>query len=62
MTATLGFLTVGRFLALTLWTRASVLVCLVLVPIVFALIGGHGGAAGRASSAKGCSRSRPSPS
>ena len=42
MTATLGFLTVGAFLALTLWTRASVLVCLVLVPIAFALIGGHG--------------------
>jgi len=42
MTATLGFLTVGAFLALTLWTRASVLVCLVLVPITFALIGGHG--------------------
>lgn len=42
MTATLGFLTVGVFLALTLWTRASVLVCLVLVPIVFALIGGWG--------------------
>jgi citrate-Mg2+:H+ or citrate-Ca2+:H+ symporter, CitMHS family len=42
MTATLGFLTVGTFLALTLWTRASVLVCLVLVPIVFAVIGGYG--------------------
>jgi CitMHS family citrate-Mg2+:H+ or citrate-Ca2+:H+ symporter len=42
MTATLGFLTVGVFLALTLWTRASVLVCLVLVPIVFALVGGWG--------------------
>lgn len=46
MTATLGFLTIGTFLALTLWTRASVLVCLVLVPIVFALIGGHGGQLG----------------
>lgn len=42
MTATLGFLTVGTFLALTLWTRTSVLVGLVLVPIAFALIGGHG--------------------
>lgn len=42
MTATLGFLTVGTFLALTLWTRTSVLVALVLVPIAFALIGGHG--------------------
>ncbi len=42
MTAVLGFLTVGVFLALTLWTRTSVLVGLVLVPIVFALIGGHG--------------------
>jgi CitMHS family citrate-Mg2+:H+ or citrate-Ca2+:H+ symporter len=42
MTATLGFLTVGTFLVLTLWTRVSVLVCLVLVPIVFAVIGGYG--------------------
>ena len=42
MTAILGFLTVGVFLALTLWTRASVLICLVLVPIAFALIGGYG--------------------
>ncbi|WP_029113645.1 CitMHS family transporter [Mycobacterium sp. URHB0044] len=42
MTATLGFLTVGVFLALTLWTRASVLICLVLVPIAFAVIGGYG--------------------
>ncbi|WP_099037349.1 CitMHS family transporter [Mycobacterium neglectum] len=42
MTATLGFLTIGSFLALTLWTRASVLVCLVLVPIVFAIAGGWG--------------------
>jgi CitMHS family citrate-Mg2+:H+ or citrate-Ca2+:H+ symporter len=42
VTATLGFLTVGTFLALTLWTRTSVLVGLVLVPILFALIGGHG--------------------
>lgn len=42
MTAALGFLTVGTFLALTLWTRTSVLVALVLVPIAFALIGGHG--------------------
>jgi CitMHS family citrate-Mg2+:H+ or citrate-Ca2+:H+ symporter len=42
MTATLGFLTVGTFLALTLWTRTSVLVALIMVPIGFALIGGHG--------------------
>ena len=42
MLATLGFLTIGVFLALTLWTRASVLISLVLVPIVFALIGGFG--------------------
>jgi CitMHS family citrate-Mg2+:H+ or citrate-Ca2+:H+ symporter len=46
MTATLGFLTVGAFLALTIWTRASVLVCLVLVPIAFAVLGGHGGQLG----------------
>ena len=42
MLATLGFLTIGSFLALTLFTRASVLISLVLVPIVFALIGGFG--------------------
>ena len=42
MLATLGFLTIGVFLALTLWTRASVLISLVLVPIVVALIGGFG--------------------
>lgn len=47
MTATLGFLTVGTFLALTLWTRTSVLVGLVLVPIAFALIGGHGAQLGQ---------------
>ena len=40
MIATLGFLTVGIFLALTLFTRVSVLISLVLVPIVFAVIGG----------------------
>lgn len=42
MLAALGFMTIGVFLALTLWTRASVLICLVLVPITFALIGGFG--------------------
>ena len=42
MLATLGFLTIGSFLALTLLTRASVLISLILVPIVFALIGGFG--------------------
>lgn len=40
MVAALGFATVGTFLALTLTRRASVLLCLVLVPIVFAVIGG----------------------
>jgi CitMHS family citrate-Mg2+:H+ or citrate-Ca2+:H+ symporter len=38
-----GFLTVGVFLALTLFTRTSVLVGLVLVPIVFAVIAGKAG-------------------
>ncbi len=38
-----GFLTVGVFLALTLFTRTSVLVGLVLVPIAFAVIAGKGG-------------------
>ena len=40
--ALLGFLTIGVFLALTLTRRVSVLLCLVLVPIVFAVIGGFG--------------------
>lgn len=43
MLALFGFLTVGVFLALTLFTRTSVLVGLVLVPIVFAVIAGKGG-------------------
>ncbi|MGO1378680.1 MAG: CitMHS family transporter [Corynebacterium sp.] len=43
MLALYGFLTVGIFLALTLFTRTSVLVGLVLVPIVFAVLAGHGG-------------------
>ena len=40
--AVLGFATIGVFLALTLTRRVSVLLCLVLVPIVFAVIGGFG--------------------
>lgn len=43
MLALFGFLTVGVFLALTLFTRTSVLVGLVLVPIIFAVLAGHGG-------------------
>ncbi|KQZ76225.1 MULTISPECIES: CitMHS family transporter [unclassified Nocardioides] len=42
MVAALGFATVGLFLVLTLTRRVSVLLCLVLVPIGFALIGGYG--------------------
>jgi CitMHS family citrate-Mg2+:H+ or citrate-Ca2+:H+ symporter len=41
--ALFGFLTVGIFLALTLFTRTSVLVGLVLVPIIFAVLAGRGG-------------------
>ncbi|WP_072802739.1 CitMHS family transporter [Rhodococcoides yunnanense] len=40
MLAVLGFATIATFLALTFTRRVSVLVALVLVPIVFALIGG----------------------
>lgn len=43
MLALFGFLTVGVFLALTLFTRTSVLVGLVLVPIIFAVIAGKAG-------------------
>lgn len=42
MIAALGFITVGTFLALTFTRRVSVLLCLVLVPIVFATFGGFG--------------------
>lgn len=42
MLALFGFLTVGVFLALTLFTRTSVLVGLVLVPVVFAVLAGEG--------------------
>lgn len=41
MLALFGFLTVGVFLALTLFTRTSVLVGLVLVPVVFAVLAGE---------------------
>lgn len=42
MLASLGFLTIGVFLYLIMSKRLSVLIALVLVPIVFALIGGFG--------------------
>lgn len=42
MVAALGFATIITFLALTFTRRVSVLVALVLVPIVFALLGGWG--------------------
>ncbi|WP_313452092.1 citrate:proton symporter [Brevundimonas sp.] len=41
--AVLGFVTIGVFLALILFTRTSVLAALVLVPVVAALVGGFGG-------------------
>ena len=40
--ALLGFLTIGIFLFLIMTNRLSVLIALVLVPVVFALIGGFG--------------------
>ncbi|MFV2045845.1 CitMHS family transporter [Metabacillus sp. YM-086] len=40
MLATLGFLTIGVFLLLILTKRVSVIVALIVVPLVFALIGG----------------------
>ncbi|MFI0452062.1 CitMHS family transporter [Actinomadura sp. 6N118] len=46
MVATLGFVTVGLFLALTLTRRVSVLLALVLVPIGTALAGGFAGELG----------------
>lgn len=42
MIALLGFLTIAVFLGLILTKKASVIVALILVPIVFALIGGFG--------------------
>jgi citrate-Mg2+:H+ or citrate-Ca2+:H+ symporter, CitMHS family len=41
--AALGFLTIGCFLLLTLFTRIPVIAALVLVPLVAALIGGFAG-------------------
>lgn len=46
MVAALGFATIAVFLVLTLTRRVSVLLCLVLVPIAAALIGGFGGELG----------------
>ncbi|NGN64682.1 citrate transporter [Streptomyces sp. A7024] len=43
MPATLGFLTIGLFLLLTMTKRVSVLVALVLLPVLAALVGGHAG-------------------
>ncbi|MGN9788240.1 CitMHS family transporter [Nonomuraea sp. ZG12] len=40
MIATLGFLTIGLFLVLTMTRRVSVLTALILVPVVTALVGG----------------------
>ena len=45
MLSLLGFLTIGGFLVLILTKRLSVLLALIIVPIVFALIGGFGPAA-----------------
>lgn len=42
MLATLGFLTIAVFLFLILTKRVSVIVALIVVPLVFALIGGFG--------------------
>lgn len=46
MLALLGFLTIFVFLGLILSKKVSVIVSLILVPIVFALIGGFGGEIG----------------
>ena len=43
MLAALGFCTIGAFLLLTMTKRVSVLVALVLLPVLAALVGGHGG-------------------
>ena len=42
MLSLLGFLTICVFLGLILTKRLSVLLSLILVPVVFALIGGFG--------------------
>lgn len=42
MIATLGFLTIAVFLILILTKKVSVIVALIVVPVVFALIGGFG--------------------
>lgn len=47
MTALLGFVTIGLFLVLTMTKRLSVLVALVAIPVVTAVIGGHGGDIGK---------------
>ncbi|NVO14560.1 MAG: citrate transporter [Rhodoplanes sp.] len=47
MLAMLGFATIGVFLVAIMTKRMSVLVALVLVPLVFALAGGFGGALGK---------------
>jgi CitMHS family citrate-Mg2+:H+ or citrate-Ca2+:H+ symporter len=46
MLAALGFSTIGLFLLLTMTKRVSVLVALVLLPVLAALVGGHGGELG----------------
>src|SRR5512145_2164282 len=42
MLALLGFATIGVFLAAIMTKRVSVLVALILIPLIFALIGGFG--------------------
>lgn len=46
MIATLGFLTIGLFLVLTMTKRVSVLTALVLIPALAALVAGFGGEMG----------------
>ena len=53
MVAALGFATIATFLLLTLTRRVSVLLCLVLVPIAYALLGGWA-ASSVVSSRRGC--------
>lgn len=45
--ALLGFLAIGSFLALVLFTRVPVLLALVLVPVIAGLVGGFGGELGQ---------------
>lgn len=47
MLALFGFLTVGLFLVLVMTKRVSVMVSLILVPLVFAMIGGFAPAMGK---------------